>query len=219
MPLFAYNPRISLMESYAATYKIYVLKNPFTNEVFYVGQTMSDLEIRLAGHLSQSESNKPKNDYINQILENGGRPIIEPVETINAICYLDKLLVNEREIFWIKHFKSVGCNLLNATNNNKCNEYHTYLASIKKGETSYHYYYCGKTWGGYDVYDAERIEADGFSFPQEKRQEYASHTNNQYNPWNNPRFLEKIDYKIYGSRYSYIPCYKDNDPDYYDDDY
>lgn len=41
--VLAYSPTVSLIESHVAIYKIYVLKNPITDEIFYVGQTMQEL--------------------------------------------------------------------------------------------------------------------------------------------------------------------------------
>jgi len=40
-----------MRESYVGIYSIYVLKNPFTDEIFYVGQTAKNLNARLAGHI------------------------------------------------------------------------------------------------------------------------------------------------------------------------
>ena len=41
----------------------------------------------------------------------------------------------------------------------------------------------------------------------------------EYNPWQNERFLEKAgNLKDKHDRLSYVPCYRDTDPNYYDDD-
>lgn len=221
--MLAYSPLLHLVESHVAAYKIYVLRNPDTNEIFYVGQTVKSLQERLNGHLSCDGSNKPKNDYIKSLLLDGKRPIIEEIETIHGTCYRDKLALNEREIYWIKYYKSIGCRLLNAaatSPNAKCNEFHGYLASIKRGSTSWHYYYCGKTISGYTVYDEAKLKADGFRLPEPTPTRNESIIEPEYDPFKNPRFVAKMGYRKYlDERLCYVPCYKDTNPDYYDDDY
>src|SRR4051812_33747658 len=108
MGIVAYSPVLPLVDSQVAIYKIYVLKNPFTDEVFYVGQTMKLLEERLYQHMAQDGSNTLKVAYIKAIVEQGGKPIIEAIETIKTTCYIDKMAVNEKEIVWIRHYKSIG---------------------------------------------------------------------------------------------------------------
>ena len=155
--ILAYNPTLGLIESYVGIYKIYILRNPITEEIFYVGQTKMPLEVRLSGHISETGANREKINYIQAILGAGQKPIIEAIETIATTCYIDTMAVNEREIYWIRYHKSLGCNLFNkaaTAPDTKCREYHGYLSAIKNGETSWHYYYCGKTAAGYD---AERV--------------------------------------------------------------
>ncbi len=219
MPILAYNPTLYLVESHVATYKIYILRNPFTKEVFYVGQTMQDLATRLSGHTSETGANREKINYIKEITDKGEKPIIEEIETIHARCYIEKESVNEREAYWIKHFRGIGCRLYNVANPSSY-EYKSYLASIKNGEAKWHYYYCGKTVGGYKVYDERRILADGFKFPVEYTYNFQDTQPTGYNPWRNERFIKKVGYrKDYADKCSYEPVYKDTDPNYYDDDY
>jgi len=224
MTMLAYSPIISLVKSYVAVYKVYVLKNPFTNEVFYVGQTLQDNQTRLAGHIAQTESNKPKNEYIQDIISKGGKPIIETVEAIQGTCYIDKMLLNEREKYWIRFYKESGCKLLNIAamgRDEKCEEYHSYLSSIKKGEGQYRFYYCGETYSGVKVYDEKKMNADGFKLPSEPIYSHSEPYNEyDYDPWDNPRFIKSIGYrKRFDDKYSYVPCYNDENPDYYDEDY
>lgn len=165
-----YSPILPLVESHVAIYKLYVLKNPLNNnEIFYVGQTFHALETRLSGHISETGANREKINYIQAIINAGSRPTIEAVEVIRGTCYIDKLKVNEREIYWIRYYLALGCTLLNSAGTSphaKCGEYHSYLTSLKGGKTSWHYYYCGKTAGGHEVYDEEKIKMDGFKFPE-----------------------------------------------------
>lgn len=190
----AYSPTIYLVESHVACYKIYTLTNPINNDIFYVGQTVLSLQERLYGHLNQTGgSNRDKINYIKEILSQGLKPIIKEVETIHTKCYIDKASVNERENYWIKYYRSIGCVLFNiATPKNY--EYQSYISSIKRGETSTHYYYCGKTAGGYSVYDEVKLKADGFSLwskaqPDYKAEERYEHP---YNPLEYDKYRLKV---------------------------
>lgn len=170
MSILAYNPNLELVESYAATYSIYILKNPLNNEVFYVGKTTKELKMRLSGHLSDSGTDGLKGQYLKGIIDNKEKPIIEAVEVIYGICYVDKLKASEREYYWIKHFKNNGSpltNVMGMEENAACLEYQGYLESLKNKKTSWHYYYCGKTKYGIKVYDEERLNEDGFILPNE----------------------------------------------------
>ena len=221
MPVVAYNPTLHLKESYSGAYKIYTLTNPLTNEIFYVGQTVNDLSDRLAGHISETGgSNREKILYIKTILEQGQRPIIQEIEAIHVRCYIDKASVNERESYWIKYYRGVGCKLLNVASP-KNNEYREYLACLTKGTTKWHYYYCGKTYGGMDVYDERKLKADGFrltDYPQNEYQGTRRIYKDEYDPWQNERFMKKVGY-VAQDGLAYVPCYNDMNPNYYDDDY
>jgi hypothetical protein len=220
--MIPYSPTLALQESYVLIYKIYILKDPITQSIFYVGQTYSELQTRLNGHISGNSGNEEKQALIKSIIDRGEKPIIEAVETIMGFCYIDKMLVNEREIYWIKYYKSQGVKLLNSALMNddaECREYKTYLRAIQNRQTSYHYYYCGQTYGGVKVYDEKKLNADGFKLPTTTSQPYDAH-DECYNPWNNPRWREKIGNKRFeGDDYTYEFVYRDTDPKYYDEDY
>ena len=199
--VLAYSPTLGLIDSHVAIYKIYILRNPINEEIFYVGQTKMPLEIRLSGHTSETGgSNRDKINYIKAILEAGRKPIIEAIETIATTCYIDTMAVNEREIYWIRYHKSLGCNLLNkaaTAPDTKCKEFHGYLAAIKRRETSWHYYYCGKTAGGYSVYDEAKLKADGFILPRPVQKidpvwdDYARYEH-PYNPFEYDKYRLKV---------------------------
>lgn len=209
-----------LVDSQIIPYKIYILRNPINKEVFYVGQTLNSLAERLSGHIHYTESNKPKNEYIKKIIDEGFTPIIEEVETIHTTCYIDRMSVSQRELYWINYYKGIGCNLLNSATPRSI-EYENYLMSLKSGESKWHYYYCGETISGKKVYNTERIEADGMKIPENYFWELKkSNNNNDYSPFKNERFWAKLgDLKHLDTRLRYIDCYRDNDPNYYDDDY
>lgn len=223
MSIAAYNPRLWLRESYVDIYKIYILKHPDTGDVFYVGQTNQDLGKRLYGHLHDGV-NEDKTDYIQSLIKEGKEPIIESVEVIQTTCYIDKYAVNEREIYWIKFFKEKGCLLTNKAStspNSKSAEYHNYLASLKRGQAEYHYYYCGETASGIRVYDEQKLIADGFGLPESKIfKTYQDGCNDsRYSPWDNPRFTKWVGKTSPYDTTQYVDCYRDTDPNYYDDDY
>lgn len=216
-----YNPLLHLVESHVSVYKIYVLKNPLKDdEIFYVGQTVKSLAERLYGHLYGSgDSNEYKMAYIKDILYKGGKPIIEEVESIHTKCYIDKMSVNEREMYWINHFRSIGCKLLNIASP-KNNEYRDYLSSIKKGETKWHYYYCGKTVGGISVYDEQKIVADGFRFSINYKPIVETYNADNNKPYHVSRFFKKLQRGgLYETEYHDDTVFNDCNPDYYDNDY
>ena len=160
-----YSPLLALMESHVHIYKIYVLKDPFSNEVMYVGQTFQELDSRLKGHISDvGETNPEKVAYILSLNAQGIAPVIETVETIMGTCIIDKALAIEREGYWVKYYTALGIKLLNSTAKNHYNgrQYREYLNDLKTGTSRPEYYYCGKTYGGDSVYDMEKMKADGF---------------------------------------------------------
>ena len=90
------------------TIKIYVLKEPDTLEIRYVGMTSKTLKQRLRKHLDNALYTKHNPHLCNWILKyykRGQLPIIETIEK----C--DKKVWQEREKYWIKHYD----NLLNST--------------------------------------------------------------------------------------------------------
>jgi hypothetical protein len=214
-----YDPSMILKESNVGDYKIYILKHPTSGDVFYVGQTVQSLESRLNGHIYSKECNPDKVRYIKEICDSGQKPIIQLVESFKGTCYIQKLELNEKEIKWVRHFNDKGCTLLNVSlmeENAKCAEYHHYLSRLASGITYYYYYLCGISKYGQEVYDFERIKKDGFLPPGEiQKQIY----NSRYDPWTNERFLKSIHYDIFGTGLSYVKCFNDLNPDYYDDDY
>jgi len=215
--VLAYNPKLYLVESHVACYKIYTLRNPINNEIFYVGQTFQTLVERLHGHLNETGgSNRDKINYIKTLVDNGYKPIIEEIETIHSTCYIDKASINERESYWIKYYRGIGCKLLNIAKP-KNYEYQDYLSSIKKGESKWHYYYCGKTVSGMEVYDEKRLKADGFKMPviHIPMPEYGYKQS-----FHHKRMLSKLKINSLDDNLFYDEsAYRDCNSDYYDDDY
>lgn len=87
---------------------IYTIKDPIFNLVRYVGQTTQGHE-RFKQHLRLYNRKLPISKFIKKYVDLGKTPIFEVVE----ICSVENL--NEREQFWIRHYKELVFNLLNLT--------------------------------------------------------------------------------------------------------
>jgi len=84
--------------------KIYKLIDPNSNEVRYVGKTITPLYDRLKVHIMQSKrSQKPtyKEAWIKSLLKNDQRPIMELIEEVENDLWV------EREVYWISYFKNL----------------------------------------------------------------------------------------------------------------
>lgn len=65
--------------------KIYLLKDPITNNIRYIGRTKNTLDIRLKGHLSKSIHKKTYKDcWIYSLKQKNLKPIIELITIING---------------------------------------------------------------------------------------------------------------------------------------
>lgn len=90
--------------------RIYVLKDPRTGEVRYVGKTIKKLIHRLSDHCSATKETNRKCNWIRSLLKIGLKPIIEEIE----ICFMSNWA--KREAYWIQYYKGIGCQLTNSTN-------------------------------------------------------------------------------------------------------
>lgn len=95
------------------TCKIYVLKNPVTNMIFYVGKTTLPIHVRLIQHISKARTkkygNKKLTEYINSLK---GKPVIQVIDTI--LCNNDRERhLDTLEMFWINGLKNCGLPLVN----------------------------------------------------------------------------------------------------------
>jgi hypothetical protein len=81
-------------------YKIYSLNDPITNEVRYIGKTISPLYKRLSSHYRDRKKSY-KTHWINGLKKNGLKPIINIIEICNNENW------EEREKYWIKHFRKI----------------------------------------------------------------------------------------------------------------
>ena len=86
-------------------YKIYSLNDPETNEVRYVGKTVSPLHKRLSSHY-RDKKHSYKTHWISTLKEKNLKPIIKLIEICNENNW------EEREKFWIAYYRK-NSNLTN----------------------------------------------------------------------------------------------------------
>lgn len=104
---------------------IYVLKDPETLEIRYVGKTVSELKHRLKGHIYRSKLEKNHRAYwIKSILDKGLSPLIEEIDS----CQWTES--QNLEIYYIKKYKDLNFNLVNSTEGGEGN-----LGYVKSEET------------------------------------------------------------------------------------
>lgn len=90
---------------------IYILVDPKTNKVRYVGQTTKKLEQRLSSHINKAR-NTPnrtthKNTWIKSLIKEDLKPIIKLIEIVSEDEW------KEKEKYYIKKYKELGEDLLN----------------------------------------------------------------------------------------------------------
>lgn len=89
---------------------IYILNDPITNDVRYVGKS-NNPKSRLSHHILKAKSNKHTHlkKWISKLLAINLKPILNIIEIVDIEIW------QKREIYWIKYFKDKGCNLCNHT--------------------------------------------------------------------------------------------------------
>lgn len=88
---------------------IYTLTDPRDFKVKYIGKT-NNIKKRLYRHITESNGNSKKDNWIKKLNEINLSPIIEVLDT----CEDD--YINKLEIYWISQFISWGFELKNTTN-------------------------------------------------------------------------------------------------------
>lgn len=90
---------------------VYVLTDPRTHDVRYVGVTKRTLSRRLRGHVTEARNSSSKVshrlNWIRQLKRLGQEPVISHLQDVNDDAWQDA------ERYWISYFKSVGCDLVN----------------------------------------------------------------------------------------------------------
>lgn len=93
---------------------IYGLKNPITGEMFYIGSTQSALKHRLKRHYQDLKEVKTEKRKLNKRYS-----YLIKLLPLKAEIFLLEIVQNgdldDREIFYIKHFKNINPNLTNMT--------------------------------------------------------------------------------------------------------
>lgn len=90
---------------------VYVLREPDTLEIRYVGKTCRGVALRLREHCTQSRRHGTHHDYwIQSLLKKSLRPIAETIEVVPAGG--DWV---EAEMRWIAHYRELGAKLVNST--------------------------------------------------------------------------------------------------------
>ncbi len=89
--------------------KIYLLIDPITNEIRYVGKTIQPLKSRLSAHINE-KSNCHRSHWIEKLKRAGVNPEIVLLEEIDGAWPWQ-----ESERFWIKYLRAIGINLTNNT--------------------------------------------------------------------------------------------------------
>lgn len=89
--------------------KVYVLKEPNTNEIRYVGVTTQELNQRLSQHINAAKNHEKRHvcNWISTLLKEGLRPVIEQIDDVPDNQW------EEMEKYYIKTYRNIGCNLTN----------------------------------------------------------------------------------------------------------
>jgi predicted DNA-binding protein (UPF0251 family) len=89
--------------------KYYIYALEYADKIFYIGKT-NNLKTRLSKHKSTAKLQRThKENYINKLLIEGKNIEIKIIETI------ENGNEDEREIYWISYYKSIGYKLYNGT--------------------------------------------------------------------------------------------------------
>lgn len=94
--------------------RIYILTDPSSYEIRYVGKTTKSLSHRLSCHISPAELKikTHKTNWIKSLLKIGMKPQIECIEIIETT---DQETHSAREIYWIAELRKLGVKLTNTT--------------------------------------------------------------------------------------------------------
>src|SRR5258708_18627919 len=87
---------------------IYVLVDPRTEEIRYVGGTNRSLKARLGRHLAARGKNH-RVAWLALLKRRGLIPLIRVVQQVPVQYYA------EAERYWIAYFRTMGCRLVNST--------------------------------------------------------------------------------------------------------
>jgi len=113
--------------------RIYVLVDPLTSEIRYVGWTTKPLHRRLRHHLTEAKkSNNHKSTWVRSLVRRGYVPDIRLVQEVPLTVW------KEAEVYWIAKFKSLGCPLVNATSGGEGTPGHVVSDSVREQNSQLH---------------------------------------------------------------------------------
>lgn len=101
---------------------IYILIDPQTNEIRYVGKTKHPLAQRLSEHCSHAMTSKKRNkrlNWIRSVLRKGYVPIMELVQEVPESIW------GQAEKYWVAYYGAIGCDLTNGTEGGEGPDSHT----------------------------------------------------------------------------------------------
>lgn len=88
---------------------IYKLICPNAKTVKYVGKTKESLNKRLCKHIHSRNKKAPVNKWINKLISENQKPIIELIEKVDFNIWENK------EKYWIQYYRNINTDLLNIT--------------------------------------------------------------------------------------------------------
>lgn len=91
-------------------YYVYVLSDPRTDIVYYVGIT-NNPDVRMAQHVYSLKSTRAKDNWVRQLLSEGVKPEMRILQGRN-----DREYILCREKYWIQYYLVRGAPLLNTQN-------------------------------------------------------------------------------------------------------
>jgi hypothetical protein len=115
--------------------RIYVLSDPITGEIRYVGWTVRDLSARLKSHIKESLIRGRKNrksTWVFSLNTRGYSPNITLVQEVPPEFW------KEAEVYWISYFRSIGCSLVNGTTGGEGTPGHYVSPSVRNQNSQLH---------------------------------------------------------------------------------
>lgn len=114
---------------------IYCLQNPITKEIFYIGATKTKLIERLKKHywdLDNYKKGKRKKNKRFEYLKN----LLPTTVNIGLVELVDIKELDNREKYWIQHYRNLNPNLTNSTVGGKGGDTYSFQSDEKKKEIS-----------------------------------------------------------------------------------
>lgn len=120
-------------------YHIYILIDPRTYQIRYVGQTIN-IKSRFIDHTTKQYGKNRRTCWLNKLRSLNLKPIIQGIEECDETNWAD------REKYWIRHYRELGCDLVNATGGGEGNigwipseETRRRMSEANKGEKNPNY--------------------------------------------------------------------------------